>query len=121
MPHTDDVFACADFKQSDALGFPTCNADIGHAAADHLALIGHQHDLVVVFDGEGIGHFSGFFGHFHGCNAHAAPPCAAVFIGGGPFAKALIGHGQDKFFLGLHGGKAFGGQTQVIGICQFLP
>ena len=115
------MFACADLKQRHALGFSTRNADVGHAATDHLALIRHQHDLIVIFDGEGIGHFAGFFGHFHGRNPHAATTCAAVFIGGGPFAKALIRNGQDKLFLGLHGGKAFRGQAQVIGIGQFLP
>src|SRR5690242_13450604 len=48
----DDMLVLRGVEHDDALGRATSDADSLHRATDELALIGHQHDLIGVFDRE---------------------------------------------------------------------
>src|SRR5262245_44490136 len=75
------LFALVDLEEHHALGLAAGYADVGHRAADELTTVGHQHDLVAMGDRKRGYHKAIAVGHLDGCDAGAAAPGDAVFIG----------------------------------------
>ena len=69
------------------------------AGADELAAVRHQHDLVVVFDGEGSHQLAVAVVDDHRGDAFAATAGEPVLVGRRSLAVALIRHSEYELFL----------------------
>ena len=69
-------------------------------AADQLAAVGHQHDLVLVLDREGGDDITVALGARDIGDALPAPVGDAVFIGRGALAIAIGRDGEDELLIG---------------------
>src|SRR3546814_14946282 len=97
--HRDDTLALVDAEERDAAGGAAGDADVVDRAADQLAGVGHQHDLVAERHREG-GHHAGLApaGTRQVEVADALPAAAgqAVLIGRGSLAVAVVGDGETR-------------------------
>src|ERR1700759_4566165 len=88
MGDRDDALALRDLEEHDPLSLASGDADIMDRAADQLPAIGHQHDLVLVLNGEGSDHIAIALGALDIRDALPAAAGDAVVIGRGALAVA---------------------------------
>src|SRR5207244_2042702 len=98
----DDALAFGGREYDDALRRSPRDADAVDRAADELAAVGDQHDLVGLLDRERGHHAAGLAGHRHGDDAFAPAAGGAVFVGRGALAKTALGNGEHEFFRRRH-------------------
>src|SRR5262245_55926987 len=102
----DDALAPLHLEQGHALGLAAGDADVVHRAADELAAVGHQHDLIAVGDGERRHHLAVALGDVHVGDALPAAAGNAILIGRTALAIAAGGDGEDELLLALQLGVA---------------
>src|SRR5215831_18207797 len=101
--HCDHAFAVGRVEHDHAPCLAALDADLGDAAADQLAAVGHQHELVGFLDRERR-HQAADLGAeravalaiVHGDNAFAAAAGGAVFERGGALAVAALRGGEHE-------------------------
>src|ERR1700692_111552 len=79
--HRRDLLAVGGREHDDALGRAAGDADAVDRAADQLAAVGHQHDLIALLDRERRHQAAVLFGDRHGDDAFAAAAGGAVLVG----------------------------------------
>src|ERR1700688_5108458 len=79
-------------EHDDALGRAAGDADAVDRAADQLAAVGDQHDLVAFLDRERGDDAAVLFGDRHRDDAFAAAAGGAVFVGRGALAETFFGN-----------------------------
>src|SRR5262245_20281345 len=89
-------FALGGAEHDDALGAATGDADAVHRAADQLAAVGHQHDLVALLDRERGDDAAVALGHVHRDDAFAAAAGGAVLVGRAALAEAVLRDGEHE-------------------------
>src|SRR5688572_5391162 len=92
----DDALVVAGADHTDALGVAADLGDLRDAGADHLAAAGHDHDLVVRFDGERADDRAVAAADLDRDDAEAAAVLDLVVAGRGALAVALGAHRQDR-------------------------
>src|SRR6266508_1432691 len=85
-----------------ALGRAPGDADAVDRAADELAAVGDQHDLVGLLHREGRDHAAGLTGQRHGDDAFAAAAGGAVLVGRVALAEAALRQRQDELLGRRH-------------------
>ena len=104
----DDMLVLADPEDRDALGVAAHDADIDHGGADHLALIGDQHQLRALARREAGDDAAVAFRRVDVGDALAAAVRAAIFIRRRTLSVAVLGDGQDELLvLGQFGHARF--------------
>jgi len=98
-----EVFSFAEVDEFDSLGVASGFTDFRDAGADHLALVGDEHEFVGIANGEGTGDSAGFLGGFHRDDALSAAGLDAVFLEAGAFAEAVFS-GDEKLGVLVHDG-----------------
>ena len=93
---------------------PAGHPDVVDAAADDLAAVGHQHDLVVMLDREGGDERPVALVDRHRHDAFAAAPGDPVFERRGALAVAIGRDGQDELLGGAHLGIALRRQGRRV-------
>src|SRR3984893_1284545 len=88
--HRRLLLALAGREHDDALRRAAGDADAVDRAADQLAAVGDQHDLVAFFDRERRHQAAVLLGDRHGDDAFAAAAGGAVLVGRGALAKAFF-------------------------------
>ena len=82
-------------EYGDALGGAPRSGNALDRAADKLSAIGHEHDLVSVFDREGSDKAAITLIYRHCNDAFSAAPGCTIFIGRGSLSKPPFRHCQD--------------------------
>src|SRR5204863_7573930 len=77
----DHLLALVGLEDAHALSVACGDAHVVHRAADQLAAVGHQHDLVAVLDREGGDEGAVAIVDDHGGEAFAATPRDPVLVG----------------------------------------
>src|SRR5262245_57170984 len=85
----DDLLALLHLEQHHALGAAAGDADVVDRAADELAAVGDQHDLVAVAHREGGDDLAVALGHLDAGDAGAAAAGDAVLVGRAALAEAV--------------------------------
>src|SRR5690242_911280 len=111
----DDVFVIGGVEHDHALGRAAGDADALDRAADQLALVGDQHDLVGVFHRERGHQIAVAVVDARGDDAFAAAARGAVLVGRGPLAVAVHGDGEHDLLLCRHLGIALLGELEAAG------
>src|SRR4029079_17334733 len=88
------VFVFSRIEHDDALRRAAGDADVLDRAADQLALVGDQHDLVAVLHRERRHQLAVAVVDGHRDDAFAAAAGGAVFVGRGALAVAVDGDGE---------------------------
>src|SRR5690606_10406791 len=101
--HGDDFLAFSRAEYHNALGGAGGYADTCDRHADHLAAIGHQHDLILMRDRESGDEASDLvrLGDVRGADALAAPPDDAEIIGRRALAITVLAYGQHELLSRL--------------------
>src|SRR5580692_9406153 len=94
--HRRHLLAIAGREHDDALRRAAGDADAVDRAADQLAAVGDQHDLVGLLDRERGDDAAVLFGDRHGDDAFAAAAGGAVLVGRGALAEAFFGNRQHE-------------------------
>src|SRR5262245_30808519 len=89
-PDGDDMLTFARVEDAHALGGAANDRDAVYGAADHLAAIGDEHDLIRIFDRERGDQLAVALIDDHPDDAFAAAAGHPVFIGAGAFAVAIL-------------------------------
>src|SRR5208337_2729364 len=82
-------------EEADALGVAAGFADGFRIHADDFAVVADDHDLGIFVDQGDGDDFADALGRFHVDDAFAGAVGEAVFVGGGAFAVAVFGDGED--------------------------
>src|SRR6185295_13940749 len=94
--HRDDALALGGVEHDHALRGAAGDADAVDRAADQLAAVGHQHDLVALLDRERGDDAAVALGHVHRDDAFAATAGRAVLVGRGALAEAVLRDGEHE-------------------------
>src|SRR5689334_9127250 len=86
----DDALALGGVEHDHALRGAAGNSDAVDRAADQLAAIGHQHDLVALLDRERGDDAAVALGHVHRDDAFAAAAGGAVLVRRGTLAEPVL-------------------------------
>src|SRR5205085_1782691 len=108
LGHADDMFALGDSEDGHALRVATHHADIPDGGADHLALVGDQHQRLAAVGRERGDDAAVALRRVDVGDALAAAIGAAIFIGRRALAVAVLGDGQDELLIFLELGIALG-------------
>src|SRR6185369_26480 len=96
------VFVFSRIEHDDALRRAAGDADVLDRAADQLALVGDQHDLIAVLHGERRHQLAVAVVDAHRDDAFAAAAGGAVLVGRGALAVAVDGDRQYDLLLRRH-------------------
>src|SRR5216684_8088383 len=102
----DDALALGGVEHDHPLRRAAGDADAVDRAADELALVGDEHDLVGVLDREGADDLAVLLADRHRDDAFAAAAGDAVLVGRGALAVAVFGQREDELLGRAHGGVA---------------
>ena len=104
------MLVLGDTEDRHALRVAARDPDIPHGGADHLALVGDQHQLLARLSRE-AGHDAAVaLGRVDVGDALAAAVGAAILVGRRALAVAILGDGQDELLLLGQFGDAVGGK-----------
>src|SRR5262245_13639886 len=92
--HRHDPLVLADLHQAHALRVAADRRHAGDAHANHLAGVGHQHDLIALGDLDDGDHAAVALAGLDGDDALAAAVLLAVVVERRALAVAALGHGQ---------------------------
>ncbi len=95
----DDALVRISLKDRHTLGVAASNADVIDGAADQLAAVGHQHDLIGFSHGERRHQRTVALIDNHGNDAFAAPSRSSVLVRRGPLTIALLRNSQHELFF----------------------
>ena len=109
-----------DAEDHHALRIAPGDADRTDGGADHLALVGGEHDLLARLDREARHHAPIARPGVDVGDALAAAIGAAIFIGAGALAKAVLGNGEDELLAFGHFGDPIVGQG-ALGALALAP
>ena len=104
------MLALGDPENRHALGVAAHDADVRDGRADHLALVGDQHQLFALARGEGGNDTAIALGGVDVGDALSAAIGAPVFIGGRALPIPVLGQGQDELLILLQLGIALFGE-----------
>src|SRR5215213_4191632 len=91
-----DMLVVADSEDRDALRVASHDANVADRGADHLALVGDQHQLLALMSGEGGDDAAVTLRRVDVGNSLAAAIGAAILIGRGTLAVAVLRNRQDE-------------------------
>src|SRR5262249_364251 len=97
-----DTFAFSGGEDDNALCGTAGDTDAVNRAADELATVGDQHDLIAFLDRKGRDQPAVLFGDRHGDDTFAAASSGAVLVGGGALAEALFRNREHELLGGRH-------------------
>src|SRR5512146_3309906 len=107
---TDDVLVLGDAEDGHALSIAAHDPDVADRGADHLALVGDEHELLAGMRREAGDDAAITLGRVDVRDALAASVGAAVLVSGRTLAVAVLGNGEDELFLLRHFGHALRGK-----------
>src|SRR3954451_8630671 len=102
----DDVLVFGGADDDHALCRPPRLADVADGAADELAAVGHEHDLIRILDRERGNERAVAAVPRHGGDALPAAAGDAVFVTRSPLAVAIGRDGEDELLGGAELGVA---------------
>src|SRR5262249_33123254 len=97
-----DTFAFSGGEDDNALCGTAGDTDAVNRAADELATVGDQHDLIAFLDRKGRDQPAVLFGDRHGDDTFAAASGGAVLVGGGALAEALFRNREHELLDRRH-------------------
>src|SRR5207248_999416 len=95
----DDMLVLADTEDRHTLGVAAHDADVADRGANHLALVGDQHQRLALVRGEARDDATVALRGIDVGDALAAAVGAAILIGRRALAIAVLGEGEDELLL----------------------